>query len=105
MKLTEVPQTPPKVQATDNRHDRSRNHEQVAGYRNTGEERPGPENISIGGACEHHWPKGKEEYMEHSKENESPFDLSEDGPPALSDGSAKHVRKRGRIVQIQPMVR
>lgn len=88
-------QTPSKVQTTDNRHSRGRDHEQVAGYRDTGEERPGPENVSVDGACEHCWPKGKDEYMEYCKENESPFDLSEDGPPALFDPVSKtHEGKR-----------
>ena len=33
--------------------------------------------------------------MEHSKEDKSPFDLSEHGPPALSDGLSK-TRKEKR---------
>ena len=45
--LTEMPQTLSKVHATNNCHERGRKNEQIAGHRNTGEEGPGHEDISI----------------------------------------------------------
>lgn len=95
-------QTPSKVQTTDSRHDRGCNHEQVARYRNASEKWPGLEYVSKDGACQHSWPKGEEESMEHSKEDESPFDFSEDSPPALhKEVSKTHMEaRRGRTDMI-----
>jgi len=38
--------------------------------------------------------------MEHPEEDESPFDLSEDGPPALPNAISKHRRNMGGGIQI-----
>ena len=95
-KPTEVSQTSTEVETADNRHDRGCDHEQVACYGNTSEEGPTLEHVSEDGACKHSRPKGKEERMEHPKEDESPFDLSEDGPPALRNGISKIRQKTGR---------
>jgi hypothetical protein len=95
-KPTVVRQSPPKVKTADNRHDRGHNHKYVAGDRNAGEKWPSLENVSEHGACEHSWPKGKEKRVEHPKEDESPFDLSEDGPPALYDMISKAREGMGK---------
>ena len=84
------------METADNRHDRGCDHEQVARYGNTGEEGPILEHVSEDGARKHSRPKGKEERMEHPKDDESPFDLSEDGPPTLRNTISKVRKKMGR---------
>ena len=96
MELTKVSQTPSEAQPTDNRHDGGHNHEQVTGDRNTGKERPGPENVSIDGAGEHCGPNGEDKCVEHSKEDESPFNLPKDRPPALSSGVSETHMEVGK---------
>jgi hypothetical protein len=78
-----VSQTLAELQTANYRHDRGRDHEQVTGHRDTGEECPGLEYVSEDGACEHPRPKGQDESMDYAEEDESPFNLPEDSPPAL----------------------
>ena len=90
------------MQTADDPHDGGCNHEQVTGDRDASEERPGLKNVSVDGACEHRRPKSEDECVEHPKEDESPFDLSKDGPPALSNAVSKIYGEGGKTYRYHP---